>query len=444
VWRWVAGLVVLCVVGCAAGGLFVTTTGAGREWIKGLAPRPAPVEVRLEEASRGRLVRSVNAPGSIEPRTKVQISAQVVARITELPFREGDFVRRGDVVVRLDARDLTANLESAQAQLRAEEARLQGAEAALVEAERELARIGALVASRDVAVAELDSAEAHYRRALSQRDATRHTIDHARALIARARKDVENAVIVAPFDGRIVRLNAEVGELVLVGTLNNPASVIMEIADLSVMLMKARLDEANVGPVREGQPARITINAFPGRTFSGRVDRVGLKRLTDRDGTGYFEVEIVVDQGQDEVLRSGLTANVDIEVQTFEDVLRIPSQAVVERPWDELPPDAQRSPWVDRVRRFTRVVFVERDGVARAVPVSVGASDLTHTIILGGLEPGQLVVTGPYSALVDLKDGASIRPRADGPGPRGAEASGANGAGMSTGGLLGPGLRIGR
>ncbi len=443
-WRWVAGIFVLCVVGCAAGGLFVTTTSTGREWVKGLAPRPAPAEVRLEEAHRGRLVRSVNAPGSIEPRTKVQISAQVVARVTDLPFREGEFVRRGDVVVRLDARDLTASLESAQAQMRAEEARLGGAEAALVEAERDLARIRGLVESRDVAAAELDSAEALYRRALSQRDATRHNIDNARAVIARARKDVENAVIVAPFDGRIVRLNAEVGELVLVGTLNNAASVIMEIADLSVMLMKARLDEANVGPVREGQPARITINAFPGRAFSGRVERVGLKRLTDRDGTGYFEVEIVVDKGEDEVLRSGLTANVDIEVQTFEDVLRIPSQAVVERPWDELPTDAQSSPWVDRVRRFTRVVFVERDGVARAVPVSVGASDLTHTIILGGLEEGQTIVTGPYRSLVDLKDGANIRRQGAASNGAGAEASGTNGAGLSNRDLLGPGLRIRR
>lgn len=407
--KWFLISLLIIVLAIGATGVVFATSNSARQWARSLMPQPTPEAVRVEPVTRGPLIRLVNAPGSIEPRTKVQISAQVAARITELPFRENQTVRKNDVVVKLDSRDLAAALESAQANLRAEESRLSGADARMKQSFLDLQRLRVLHEGGDRSRAELESAESNYLSAKSSFDATRNNIDAARAQIDRATKDLENTTIIAPFDGTIVKLNAEVGELVLVGTLNNAASVIMEIADLSTMIMKARVDEANIGPVKQGQTARIFINAFPNRSFAGTVEKVGLKRQVDRDGTGYFEVEVLVQKPDDLLLASGLTANVDIEVEKFENVLKIPSQSVVDRRIDELPRATAENPVIDRAKAFTSVVYVIRDGKARSVPVKIGPSDLTHTNILAGLDEGDKIITGPFRILTALKDDSPVR-----------------------------------
>ncbi len=407
-WKWLIGIATAIVIGLAAGGYFISRTEGFAELMRSFSGGEKPVEVRLGKIEKGAVIRTVNAPGSIEPKTKVQISAQVAARVTALPFREGERVKKGDVVVRLDSRDLVAALESTQASKKAEEARLDGAKASLQRADQELARQKKLADSGDASRSSLESAESEYLRSKSQVDSSTQNIEIARANIARAKKDLENTEIVAPFDGVITKLSVEVGELVLVGTFNNAGSVIMEIADLDVMLLKARVDEANVAPVKAGQKARVYINAFRGRTFDGNVDRVGLKRIVDRDGTGYYEVEILVNKPADTLLYSGLTANTDIEVETFADVLKVPSQAVVDRKLDDLPKEFANSASVDKTKSFARVIFAFKDGKATPLPVSVGPSDLTHTVLLSGADEGAAIITGPFKVLVDLKDGKKV------------------------------------
>ncbi len=407
-WKWLIGLGLAIVIGLGMGGFFIARSEGFAELMATFSGGEKPVEVRLGKIEKGSVIRTVNAPGSVEPKTKVQISAQVAARVTALPFREGERVKKGDVVVRLDSRDLVAALESTQASKKAEEARLEGAQATLVRSVNELERQKSLAATGDASKSALENAESEYLRAKSQVDSSTQNIEIARANIARARKDLENTEIVAPFDGVVTKLTVEVGELVLVGTFNNAASVIMEIADLDVMLLKARVDEANVAPVKAGQKARVFINALRGRTFDGNVDRVGLKRIVDRDGTGYYEVEILVQKPADTLLYSGLTANTDIEVETFADVLKVPSQAVVDRKLDDLPKEFANSAAVDKTKSFARVVFTYKDGKAAPVPVSVGPSDLTHTVLLSGAEEGATIITGPFKVLADLKDGKKV------------------------------------
>jgi HlyD family secretion protein len=184
----------------------------------------------------------------------------------------------------------------------------------------------------------------------------------------------------------------------------------MEIADLSVMLLKARVDEANISPVKDGQTARVYVNAFRDVTFTGKVENVGLKRQVGTDNTVYFETDILLEVPPGTLLRSGLTANADIEVETFRDVMTVPSQAVLDRAIDELDSKVvEGNPLVDRAKKFTRVVFVMRDGKARAVPVKIGASDLTSTVILAGLKESDEIVIGPFKALIALKDNEAIK-----------------------------------
>ncbi len=409
-WKWILGLLVLFVLVLGAGAAFLFGTDQGRQLIEQFQPKAKPTEVRLEPAASGILTKTVAAPGRIEPKTDVDISAQIAARIIALPFRENDAVKKGDVLVRLDARDALAALESSQAILKGEEARVAGAKAGLAWAQLERDRQHRLAETNDTATSAVDSAQSEFLRAQSNLAAAEHSVEQARANIARAEKDVDNTIITAPINGTIVSLNAEVGELVLVGTLNNPASVILRLADLSAMLMKARIDQSNIAPVHPGQTAKVFLNAYPDRKLTGVVERVRPQRQQEQDGTVYFETEILLTLEAGEVLaagKTGLDANVDVEVETLHEVIKIPSQAVVDRRTDELPKPVREGPnaaIIDKTKAFTRIVYVVGDdNKAIATPVTAGPSDLTHTVILAGLTPGQRVVTGPFKVLIDLK-----------------------------------------
>ena len=402
-------VLIITAVVAAGAGLFLTQTDAGRDLLESVRPKEKATPVRLEPVERGDLIRVVSAPGTIEPRTKVQISAQVSARIIALPFRLGDEVKRGDVVVRLDADDYLAQLQSAQAALKGDEARLAGLQAELATARAELTRAKGLFETKDISKADLEQADAAYLRAEAGVKAGEFSIEVARAQIARAQKNLDFTTIRAPMDGTITKLDVEVGEQVL-GTFNNAGTTIMEIADLQHMILKAKIDEVNIVPVRTGQRATISVTGYRDRDFQGHVDLVGLKKIIDRDGTGYFETVVAIDHTKQDGLRSGLTASVEIQVQTFPGVLKIPSQAVVDRRIDELPKElVQSSGLIDKSKVFARVVYaIAEDGKARTIPVSIGASDLTHTMIIAGLGDGERIVTGPYRVLASLKDGQSL------------------------------------
>ncbi|MBY0312710.1 MAG: efflux RND transporter periplasmic adaptor subunit [Phycisphaerales bacterium] len=414
-WKWMLGLFLFCVLLCAGSGYYVWTNKDIRKQIEQYMPGNKPTEVRLEKVIKGELTRTISAPGQIEPKTSVKISAQVSARIVALPFRENEVVKKGDVIVRLDSRDVAAQLDSARAALKGDEARLEGAQAALQQSQQERDRVRKLAATGDVAPSAVEQADANYLRAQSSLRAAEHAIEQARAQIVRAEKDLDNTTITSPMDGTITRLDAEVGELVVVGTLNNAGSVIMEIADLANMVLKARVDESNIVPVKENQLAKVFINAYGERVFNGVVERVELQRKVDRDNTGYFEVWVPIALDKGETLRSGLTANTDIMVETVRDVLVLPSQAVVDRKVDDLPKKVtDGNANINRANTYARVVYRVEDSDKTtndgkkikkviATPVQIGTSDLTRTAIIAGLKEGDLVVTGPFKALQSLR-----------------------------------------
>jgi len=399
---------------------------------EGLRDRFTPAEsatrVIVNSARVSDLRRTINAPGAIEPKQMVQISAEVSARIVALPFGEGDSVREGDVVCRLDAEDLQARLDASESRLRSQESQLTGAKAELELAKLELGRVQELLDSGDVAKTEFDNARARSLQAQSSVAVIEAGIEAARADLRAAKRDLENAVITSPITGRIVNLPVEVGETVL-GTFNNQGSLIMEIADLGTVLMQARIDETSVGLVREGQSADVRLLSYGDRVFDGVVERVGLQRRLFSDGTSYVQAEILVTQSDDDLLRTGLTANADIHVQTVRDAVVVPSQAVLDRRVESLPESIRSSPLIDRLRTFATVVYVMEDGKAVARPVRTGVSDLTDTVILEGLEEGAPVITGPFRVLRDLEDGRAVTDESTSSGTDSDSSSDTTGAG---------------
>lgn len=415
-WKWILGTLVVIAACVGGAGFWLVKSGQLDSIRQSFDPSSKATFVRLETAKRGDLVRVVSAPGVIEPRQKVDISAQVSARIIAMPYREGRRVKQGEVIVRLDADDLKASLESAKASLRSEEARLAGAKASMENMTQELGRKRELWASKDISKAELDTAEAEYSRAESAYNQVVHSIAIAKANIDRATKNLSYTVIAAPFDGVVTSAQAEVGELVVVGTLNNAGSVIMQVADLNSMIVKAKVDETNIAPVAIGQRAKVYINAFPNRTFGGVVETIQPLRVIDKDGTAYFQAEVKLEVPEDVAVYSGMTANADIEVETFRDVIKVPSQAVVERMVEELPSGALTdSTLVDRNKKWTRVVYVYENDKSVVQPVIVGPSDLTDTVILKGLEDGRKVIAGPFKVLVSLKGDQKLTDKEDKP-----------------------------
>lgn len=430
-WKWLLGIFLVLTLGCVGTGYWAVSSGKLKELQERFNPGAKPMEVRVGSPTRGTLSRTISAPGPIEAKTRVEISAQVSARIVALLGREGQVVKKGEVLVRLDAEDLAAAVVSAKASLRGQEARLAGAEAAMTTARLDLNRKRELHSTKDVSDAVLQASEAEFLRAQSLYLQVQHDIEIAKANITRAEKDLQNTIITAPFDGVVTKLNAEVGELVVIGTLNNPSSIIMEVSDLDVMIMKAKIDESNIAPVRGGQKARVYINALPDRSFPGVVERVRPTREIDRDGTAYFEAEILVEVPDDFRL-TGMMANADIEVEVLTNVLKVPSQAVVDRALDDLPAELVRtSETLDRNKKFASIVYRVVNGKAVPTPVIVGSSDLTDTVIVQGLSEDDRIVIGPYKSLVALKGEQAVREEAG--GPAGGPTAVASGAGVEAG-----------
>ncbi len=396
---------------------------------------PDGTAVRIEPAATGVLVETVSAPGIVEPKRKVDVSAEVSARIVELPHREGDRVRAGDLIMRLDDRDLKAALQSAEARrdgeryrLEAERSRIVGTQNTLESSRATAQRQEALFRSGDISRQAFEDATTKVRDFESQFQAQKNTIVQlekslaaAEAQIEQQREALRKTVVVAAIDGIITQLNAEVGELVVVGTMNNPGTKVLTIADLNNMKLTAKVSETDVPRVAQKQSAEVRINGYKNRVFKGTIEEVALQRTTEKDGTGYFKTAVFLDLAGEQIF-SGLGGNVDISIATHTG-LRLPSQAVVERNIEDLPVSVRSSPLIAQGRKTTSVVFRVVDGRAVAAPVRTGSSSLTDTIVLEGLNESDPIVTGPYKALERLKDGDRVRPEEDGDAAAAADAA---------------------
>jgi HlyD family secretion protein len=390
------------------------TSGFG---ISGLMSfEPPSTQARMDTVEHGVLQEVVSAPGEVEPNTKVDISAEISARIDALPLREGDLVTKGDLVVKLDDRDLKAALKSAQARrdaeffrLKSEQARLAGPQARLETAKRQLERQKKLFETGDISRIALEDAQESVDDLLAQVGAAQHSISVIESSLAASEADISRAnealgrtEIRAPMNGVVTALNAEVGELVMVGTMNNAGTVILTIADLSSMHLDARVSESDISRVLRAQKAEIRINAYRDEVFDGDVTRIALQRTMDGSGAGYFMTEVHLNlRGRD--IYSGLAANVDILVDDHVGLL-VPSQAVLDRAIDDIPDSILMSnQLVDRTRSAIPVVFVVVDGKAICTPVRTGPSSLTETLILEGVSEGAEVIVGPYKVLETVK-----------------------------------------
>ena len=361
-------------------------------------------KVYAEEVERRDISRLVKASGEIDPRDKVNISAHVVGKIERLYVEEGDRIEAGRPFLDLEKEAFVAERDQWAAQVRSARTDVSRAEVGLADARRKLARARTLSTQGVVSREQLEAAELEERSLRLQVQGAREAVQQAEAQLSRARDDLGKTTIYAPLSGRVIKLSAEEGEVVVSGTMNNPASVIGTIADLSEILARVDVDETEIVYVRPGQTAKLKVDAIPDRTYTGRVVEVGSSSITkpQQPDVTFFEVKLLFDR-PDEDLRPGMSVRAEIDTATHKGALVIPIQAVVDRP----PLDAEGEPRDDAEE--VKVVFVVADGKAPQRPVKTGLSDETHVEIVSGLKPGEKVVAGPYRILRDLKHDDAVR-----------------------------------
>lgn len=389
--------------------------------------------VQMALVRREDITSRVRAPGKIEAKTRVQVSADIMGRIVRLLVKEGDRVRRGELMLQLDDTQYRSAFAQARASVTAAEARLREATTTLRINEASFQRQRSLYDQKLLSQAEWEQAQsanesAKVAAATAAEDATR-----ARAALDAAKDNLSKTSFKAPFDGVVSALNVEQGENVIMGTMNNVGTQILTVSDLSRMLVRADVDETDIVDLRLGQKVKISVDAVPDTTFSGTVTEIGntaKRSITSTvEGQTDFEVKVVFDDNVPQV-RPGMTADVNIDTGTHAKTLAVPIQTVVVRTQRELD-RAAKKPGERAKRKKTATVsadedtagrrdaeitglFVVKNGVTAFVPVRTGLSSETMIEIFGDVKEGDTVVSGPYKALRDLKPGGKVKKEAAG------------------------------
>ncbi len=414
-WLWIGigGAVVVLLVG-----VNIARSGKGKG---------EPVQfarVRTED-----ITSVVRAPGKIEPKTQVKVSADIMGKITGLKVKEGDHVHKGQLMLQLDDTQYRSDYDQARAAVQSARTRLGDAEMALKTTEANFTRQKALFEKNLLSAAEWDQASRTHDAARALLGTSQDEVSRAQAALAGAQDRLQKCRFEAPYDGIVSALNVEQGEIVITGTMNNPGTEILTVSDLSRMLVRADVDETDVVDMRVGQKAKITVDAIPDTSFVGTVTEIGntAKRsiVSSAEGQTNFEVKVVFDDNVPQV-RPGMTADVEISTATHPGTRTVPIQAVVVRTDRELERAARKKGVKDekphkgdaiaadedtagRKEKDVTGVFVVKDGIAKFVPVRTGIASETMIEVTGTLQAGDQIVSGPYKALRELKPESKVR-----------------------------------
>ena len=409
------------------------------------------VTVTTEVIKTRDLEAIVSASGKIQPKRLVNISADTAGRVVNLAVSEGDRIKKGQFLLQIDPKLLRTRVDSGTASLKAAEASLeqlrQAIETARVQldlARKNLTRQRELWSQQLTTREALDKAENDVRTtesSLAEREKTAKAqdsrISQEKATLESARYDLSKVRMESPIDGIVTRRNIQEGETAVVGTMNNAGTVLLTLADMSVIQAEVEVDETNIPNVQLGQIAKITIDALPERSFKGHVTEIGnspIQTTTGSTGTQAtnFKVVVVVDEAIPEV-RPGFTCTADITTATRKGVVAVPIPAVAVREliYDEKgqvvkePRDEKRRPSAGgstpgtpapvaelkpgQTRKETEGVFVMKDKKAEFVPIKMGIAGEKFFEVLSGVKDGDTVITGPYNSVRGMADGDAVK-----------------------------------
>ena len=416
------------------------------------------------EALRARDLESlVSASGKIQPKTQVNISANTTGRVTRLAVDEGQRVKAGQFLLEIDPRSLEGQLQRGEASVAAAQSSMQQARTSVDQARTNVVQSQAQLelaqqtlkrqqdlwkdglttkqdlekAENDVKVREADLKARESDVLSRQQDiqTREQQIKQEQAGLATTRYTLNQVIMNSPIDGLVTRRNIEQGETAVMGTMNNAGTVLLTIADMSVLDAEVEVDETDIPTVKLGQQAKIMIDAVPDRTFKGHVTEIGnspVQSTTSSSNTGQrqattFKVKVTLDEAVPDV-RPGFTCTAEITTATKSNVVAVPIQALTVREMlyndkgelvHEPPPkkgrnveptvSASNEPPPGHTRKETEGVFVIRDGRGVFTPVKVGIAGEKYFEVLSGVKAGDQVITGPFANVRSLADGEQIK-----------------------------------
>ena len=385
-------------------------------------------EVRIETVAQRDLVSAVTASGWIRPNRKVDVQADIMGRITQLAVDEGQRVQKGQLLLRIDPTQYEAAVARARAAVSEAQAREAQTRANLLQADRTYQRLKEMSSNPNlVSKQQLEEAETQTLVQKELLQAAQFGVVQMREALNEALEQLNKTVIRAPMSGVITRLNVEEGETAIIGTMNNAGSLLLTVADLSVMEAVVRVDETDIPDIQLGDTTTIEIDAFPRQKFRGRVTEISHSSIRPPEsqaaqggsaGAQAVDYEVVITLDNPPLtLRSDLSATAEIITETRKGAISIPIIALTVRekgnikalPNEQVTARAAGEAAEKDKTEDQEGVFVAREGKAHFVPVQIGIAGREHFEVLSGLKLGDSVVAGPYDAIRSLEEDKPLR-----------------------------------
>ena len=402
-----------------------------------LSKREKPIPVTTEKAVRKTILQTVSATGKVQPETEVKISPEVAGEIIELPVTDGMAIKKGDLLVKIKPDSYKALLEQQEAAISSAKATNLQLKATMLKTEQDIKRADDMYAKKTISVQEYNAAQAAADVAKNTYESSLHEIERAQAASSQARDQLSKTTVYSPINGTVTILNSKLGERI-VATGQFAGTEVMRVADLLKMQAVIDVNENDVPNVKVGDKANVKIDAYGDRKFKGVVAQIGNTGKTTGSGTQEevtnFEVKINLER-EDVLLRPGLSCTADIETNIVKDTVAVPMQAVTIRTGESnLSPEEiekkrlkstardkgdnnadyvnerqEKAAQKEEREKLMKVVFLKKGGKAQSVKVTTGISDDTYMEIKSGVQAGDEVISGSYSAISrKLKDGAKV------------------------------------
>ncbi len=381
--------------------------------------RDEVVPVQVEKVVKRTITQSVTATGSLNPEFKVGITPEVTGEIVKLPVKEGQYVKKGDLLVQINPSTYKAQVEQSEAQLQGAMASLANNKAQLDKVTSDYNRTKELHAKNLSSDSDLETAKSAYLSAKASYQGAQAQIQQMQASLKVQKDQLSKCTIYAPMDGVVSQLNVQLGDRVL-GSFYSQGTNMMTVSDLKSMLAVVDVDENDVVLVSKGDTAIVNIDAFGNKQFKGIVYQIGNTAVTTGTGTQEqvvnFEVKLKFVEFNPG-FRPGMSCNANIETKTLHNVISVPIQSVTARSNNMLMSEnagesnsSSTKKKDNSNNKVKEIVFIVKNGKAVSVPVTTGISDDNYIQVVSGLKGGEEVVSGSYSAISkELHDGANVK-----------------------------------
>lgn len=375
------------------------------------------IAVETQKVTPITLTQKVSATGKIQPELEIKLSSEVSGEIIELPIKEGQMVKKGDLLVRINPDIYQSIVKRSAASLETVRASLQQADANFKEAQESYNRNKILFDKGVISKSDWDKATSTYEVAKASRESARYNVQSAMATVTEAQDNLKKTVIYAPTNGTISKLSVELGERV-VGTMQMTGTEIMRVANLGSMEVEVDVNENDIVKVNVGDSVNVEVDAYLKRIFKGTVTNIAntANSTSSVDQVTNFKVKIHIEESSYQDLlkdkpagyspfRPGMTATVDILTNTKKDVVAVPISAIMIKKKSEINPN---TPKQDADKK-QEVVFVLKNGKAELRTVNTGIQDNVNIEILSGISKDETIITGPYQTITKiLKNGDKV------------------------------------